>query len=187
MHDCNWKKKKKDTLKVLKSSTNYWCLKFRIQLCILHPIQREQVLILELGFHKDAGGIMLLHFWIFYSPTWSGQPASAWPESGLPVAPSRLSRCGSWARAPMLAPCVRSWIVRRHLKVALRGLLEKGVLCCHLPLKSMVSSPLMSYILIFASNDHSKHPMLHSGKIINWFTGKCKLKALFHTKTQFTN
>ena len=128
-------------------------------------------------------------------PSWGDDtPAPLGLGPGRPYGPAlgtagRSSHhpSGSWAWAPMLAPCVCSWIVRRHLKVALRGLLEKGVLCCHLPLKSMVSSPLMSYILIFASNDHSKHPMLHSGKIINWFTGKCKLKALFHTKTQFTN
>ena len=81
------KKKKKDTLKVLKSSTNYWCLKFRIQLCILHTMQREQVPIFELEFHKDAGGIMLLHFWVFCFLTCNRQSDSARIES--------KSSCGS--------------------------------------------------------------------------------------------
>lgn len=107
---------------------------------------------------------------------------------GLHVAPSRLSRCGSQTQALMPVPCLLSlWIVRCHLRAALRGLLEKAVLCCHLQLKSMVSSSLMSHILIFTSNDHSRHQMLHSGKISNWFIGKCKLKASFHMKTQFSN
>ena len=106
---------------------------------------------------------------------------------GLHVAPSRLSSCGSQTQALRPAPCLLSWIVRHHLRAALRGLLEKAVLCCHLQLKSMLSSSLMSHILIFTSKDHSSHQMLHSGKISDWFIGKCKLKASFHMKTQFSN
>lgn len=111
------------------------------------------------------------------------------PQPGLSQSFLRLQAEQVRVLAPALMPepCLLCWIVRRHLRAALRGLLEKAVPCCHLPLKPMVSSSLMPSILIFASNDHSRHQMLHSGKVINWFTGKYKLKASFHTKTQLTN
>lgn len=48
---------------------------------------------------------MLLHFWIFCSLTWSGQPASAWPESELPEAPGRAGEGpGTSSDARALSP-----------------------------------------------------------------------------------
>lgn len=150
-------------------------------------MQREQVPIFELGSTKmqEALCCCTSGSFVFLPATDSRTQQELNPR--LRAAPSRLSSGGSRTRAPMPAPRLLSWILRRHRRAALRGLLEKAVLCRHLQLKSMVSSLLMSHILIFTSNDHSRHQMLHSGKIINWFIGKCKLKASFHTKTQFSN